>query len=62
MNIYLLIAVGVLLLIIILQDAWMDGAKSVAPPNGHGDSGGGGIGAILGFLALLGTLMYVFIR
>jgi len=62
MDIYLLIAVGVLILIILLQDSWMDGAKSVAPPNGHGDSGSATLGTMLGILAFLGALMYALVR
>ncbi len=50
--------IGLLLLVVLLQEAWMEGVKVAAPPHPV-DSAGGGSGGILWVLVILSVVVYI---
>jgi len=60
MNTLAMIIIAFLVLTVLLQAAWMDGARATAPPNGHDDSGFGEVLLLLGLLAFVAALAYRF--
>ncbi len=61
MNALLITAFVSLIMVILLQAAWMDGARATAPPNGHNDSGFEEVLVLLWVLAVVAALIYVIV-
>ena len=59
MDTLLLAIIAGLVLTILLQAAWMDGARATALPNGNSESGFADVFVMLGILAMLSMLVYM---
>ncbi len=59
MSTSVLAIIAALVLTILLQAAWMDGARATAPPNGHDGSGFGEALVFLWALAVVAAVVYV---